>query len=174
MASNPLETTLRPFRISDAEDLLKYAGDEEAIRFTRLNTMTSKEEAISYIQNFCIPHPYCRSICINGDRCIGYVSVKPAESEYRCRAQLAYGIAREYWGQGITARAAKMAISEGFREFPDLVRLQSFVEVENKASQRELEKTGFQKEGVMRKYRINRGQIKDMVLFSLLSTDTIP
>lgn len=174
MASNSLEITLRPFGISDAEDFFKYGGDEEATRFTRLKTMTSKEEAISYIQNFCIPHPYCRSICINGDRCIGYILIKPEEGEDRFRAHITYGIAREYWGQGIATRAAKMAVSEGFREFPDLVRLQTLVEVENKASQRVLEKIGFQKEGVMRKYGFNKGQIKDVFMFSLLSTDPIP
>lgn len=81
---------------------------------------------------------------------------------------------REFWGQGIATRAVRMAIFEGFREFPDLVRLQTFVQVENKASQKVLEKLGFQKEGVLRKYGFNRGEIKDVILYSLLSPDPIP
>uniref|UniRef100_A0A6P3Z8S0 uncharacterized protein LOC107407724 n=1 Tax=Ziziphus jujuba TaxID=326968 RepID=A0A6P3Z8S0_ZIZJJ len=173
MAKSSLEITLRPLRITDAEDFLKYAGDEEATKFTRLRTLTSKEESISYIQSYCIPHPYCRSICIN-DCCIGFVSIKPEKGEDRCRAHLGYGIAREYWNQGITTGAVKIAISQGFQAFPDLVRMKTFVELQNIASQRVLEKLGFQKEGVLRKFGYNKGAIQDLILYSLLSTDPIP
>jgi RimJ/RimL family protein N-acetyltransferase len=67
-----------------------------------------------------------------------------------------------------------MAISDGLRSFPDLVRLQARVDVENKASQRVLEKLGFLKEGVLRKYMYNKGKVIDLVVYSLLSTDPMP
>lgn len=67
-----------------------------------------------------------------------------------------------------------MAIFQWFREFPQLVRLQTFVDVENKASLRVLENRGFQKEGVLRKYGFDSGKIRDLVLYGLLSTDPIP
>ncbi len=35
---------------------------------------------------------------------------------------------------GITTRAVKMAINEGLKEFPDVIRLQALVELENKAA----------------------------------------
>ena len=149
MAMNYLEIKLRPYRTSDVDDFLMYAGNDKVTRFTRWNTFTSKEEALSYINNFCIPHPYCRSICIE-DRSIGFVIIIPREGDDKCRAEVGYALAAKYWGQGITTRAVKMAISDGFREFPDLVRMQASVEIENKASQRVLEKLGFQKEGVLR------------------------
>lgn len=173
MAVNLLEITLRPFRISDAEDFLKYAADEKVTRFTRLKTLTSKEEAASHIRNVFIPHPYFRSICIN-DRSIGCVFINPESGDDRCRAEVGYALAREYWGQGITTRAAKMVIRDGFKEFPDVVRMQAHVEVENKASQRVLEKLGFQKEGVFRKYTYNKGEIRDLAMYSLLFTDPMP
>ena len=72
------------------------------------------------------------------------------EGNDKCRAKVGCALAAKYWGQGITARALKMDISDGFRDFPDLVRRQASVEIENKASQRVLEKLGFQKEGVLR------------------------
>lgn len=171
MASNALEIfTLRPFRISDADDFLMYAGDEKVTRFTRLRTLTSKEEAISHIQNVFIPHPYFRSICIN-DRSIGCVFVKPMSGDEKCKAEVGYALAKEYWGQGIVTRATKMVICDGFKEFPDVVRMQAHVEVDNKASQRVLEKIGFQREAIFRKYTYNKGEIRDLVMFSLLSTD---
>jgi RimJ/RimL family protein N-acetyltransferase len=67
-----------------------------------------------------------------------------------------------------------MAIAQGLKEFPDVIRFQALVELENKASQRVLEKLGFLREGVLRKYSLNKGKSRDMVMYSLLSTDPIP
>ncbi|KAL5541541.1 hypothetical protein UlMin_009251 [Ulmus minor] len=169
---NCLEITLRSYRIFDVDDFLIYAGDERVTRFTRWETFTSKEEALSYIKNFCIPHPYCRSICID-DRSIGFIIIIPQDGN-TCKADLGYALAAEFWGQGIATRALKMAICDGFKEFPSLVRLQALVEAENKASQRVLEKLGFYKEGIMRKYTFNKGEVRDIVMFSFLSNDLMP
>ncbi|KAG6766129.1 hypothetical protein POTOM_030196 [Populus tomentosa] len=155
--------TLRPYKESDADDFLGYAGDDEVTRFTRWNTFSCKEEALVYIKDFCIPHPYCRSICVN-DRSIGFVFIRQESGDDKCRAELGYAIAAKYWGQGVTTRALKMAISDGLRSFPDLVRLQARVDVENKASQRVLEKLGFLKEGVLRKYMYLKARLLACIL----------
>lgn len=170
METDLSKITLRPYKISDADDFLMYGGDDRVTRFTRWNTFTSKEESLAYINDYCIPHPYCRSIC-TADRSIGFIIVVPGSGDGRCRANVGYALAAEYWGQGITARAVKMAIAEGLKEFPEVVRFQALVELENKASQRVLEKLGFLREGVMRKYIFNKGKNRDTVMYSLLSTD---
>jgi RimJ/RimL family protein N-acetyltransferase len=170
---NLSKITLRPYKISDVDDFLLYGGNEKVTRFTRWNTFTTKQEAVSYIRDYCIPHPYCRSICID-DRSIGFVIIMPRSGDDRCRVDVGYALAAEYWGHGITTRAVKMAISDGLKEFPDVVRLQALVELENKASQRVLDKLGFLKEGVLRKYSFNKGDTRDMVIYSLLSTDFMP
>ena len=67
-----------------------------------------------------------------------------------------------------------MAVSRAFQEFPDVERIEGTVDVNNKASQRVLEKAGFLKEGVLRKYLfINGGRTIDVAMYSLLSTDPI-
>nr|CAN76024.1 hypothetical protein VITISV_027073 [Vitis vinifera] len=142
--------TLRPFRVSDVDDFILWAGDDQVTRNIRWKTITSKEEALTFIKEVCIPHPWRRSICID-DRSIGFVSVYRWSGNEICKADIAYGIAAKYWGQGITTKAVKMAVLEVFKDFPDLVRLQAFAAVENKASQRVLEKAGFTKEGLLRK-----------------------
>lgn len=85
---------------------------------------------------------------------------------------MGYAIAVEYWGQGITTRAVKMAIPMIFGEFPEVVRVQAFTAVDNTASQRVLEKAGFSREGMLRKYLYLKGNVLDVVVFSLLSTDS--
>ena len=58
-----------------------------------------------------------------------------------------------------------------FSEWPHLERLEARVLVENVGSQRVLEKAGFQREGVLRKYMTLKGKIRDLMMFSLLSAD---
>ncbi|KAM1649356.1 hypothetical protein ACFX2K_010634 [Malus domestica] len=153
---------LRPFRLSDADDVLSFGGDDQVTRVLRgFKTLTTEDEALNFIKNVCIPHPWRRSICID-DRSIGFVTMFPGSGDDRHKADMGYALAARYWGQGITAKAVRIALSQVFKDYPDLVRLQSFVAVENKVSQRVLEKVGFQREGVLRKYLYLKGDIKDM------------
>ncbi|XP_075508099.1 LOW QUALITY PROTEIN: uncharacterized protein LOC142544986 [Primulina tabacum] len=165
---DPSRITLRPFTPDDADDLLSWAGDDRVTRNLTWDTLTSKEEAITFIQQVCIPHPWRRCICID-NRSIGFVSVWPGSQDQRCRGDIGYAIGFEYWGQGIATIAVKMAIPQVLKTFPEIVRLQAFVKVENKASQRVLEKAGFTKEGLLRKYMYLKGNILDLFLFSILS-----
>ncbi|CAN1195890.1 Uncharacterized N-acetyltransferase YoaA [Linum perenne] len=168
----PSRITLRPFKLSDVDDFLKYASDDRVTRYMRWNSMTSREEALTHLETVAIPHPWRRSICLD-DRSIGYISIFPGSGDDRSRANAAYVLGAEYWGQGIVTTAMRMALSTVFKELPEIVRLQGLVEVENRASQRVLEKVGFMKEGLLRKYGYNKGEIRDLFVYSFLSTDEI-
>ena len=67
-----------------------------------------------------------------------------------------------------------MTIIEGLKELLDVVRFQGLVELENKGSQRVLDKVGFLKECVLRKYSFNKGETRDMVMYNILSIDFMP
>ncbi|XP_011026785.1 PREDICTED: uncharacterized protein LOC105127253 [Populus euphratica] len=164
--------SLRPFKLSDVDDFLKWASDDRVTRYLRWNSITSREEALAHLEKVVIPHPWRRSICLD-DRSIGYISIFPESNDDRCRANFGYALAAEYWGQGIATIASKMAVSSVFQDLPYLVRLQALVEVENRSSQRVLEKTGFVKEGLLRKYGYCKGEIRDMLVYSFLSTDLV-
>ncbi|KAL8485158.1 hypothetical protein ACS0TY_027453 [Phlomoides rotata] len=111
-----------------------------------------------------------RAICL-GSRVVGTISVSPDSGDPRCRAELGYVVAYEHWGKGIATQAVKMVANVIFDEWPHLQRLEAFVDVDNEGSQRVLEKSGFVREGVLRKYVIVKGKCRDMMVFSLLSTD---
>ncbi|PQM33634.1 uncharacterized protein Pyn_33988 [Prunus yedoensis var. nudiflora] len=164
--------SLRPFKLSDADDFLKWASDDKVTRYLRWNSISSREEALAYIEKFAIPHPWRQSICLD-DQSIGYVSVKPEQGDDTCRAHVSYVVSAEYWGQGIATEALRMAMCRVFKELSGLVRIEALVEVENKGSQRVLEKVGFLKEGLLRKYGYCKGEIRDMFIYSFLSTDKI-
>ncbi|XP_052193390.1 uncharacterized protein LOC127801907 [Diospyros lotus] len=167
---SPAAITLRPFRLADVDDFVSWAGDDRVIRWLQWTTITSKEEALAFIKNVCIPHPWRRSICVH-DRNVGFVSIFPGSGDDRCRADIGYAVAVEQWGRGIATEAVKMAVSQAFQDLPDLVRLQAFVDVENRASKRVLEKAGFLREGHLRKYSYHRGDLKDVLVYSILPKD---
>ncbi|KAH6808898.1 Acyl-CoA N-acyltransferases superfamily protein [Perilla frutescens var. frutescens] len=168
----PSRISLRPFKPSDADDFLAWASDDKVTRYLRWKTITSIEEASTYIQQVAIPHPWRHSICLDG-RSIGYISVRPESGEDRHRAHMGYAVGSEHWGLGIVTAALKMAIPSVFEAFPFVVRLEALVEEENVGSQRVLEKVGFVKEGFLRKYGFNKGEIRDMLMYSLLRSDQI-
>ncbi|GFP84046.1 putative ribosomal-protein-alanine acetyltransferase [Phtheirospermum japonicum] len=117
-----------------------------------------------------MPHPWYRAICVD-NRAVGSISVTPNSSNDRCRAELGYVLAYEHWGKGIATNAVKFVVSSIFQEWPYLERLEAYVDVSNKGSQRVLEKAGFLKEGILRKYKVVKGICRDTVVFSFVSSD---
>ncbi|OAY55740.1 uncharacterized N-acetyltransferase p20 [Manihot esculenta] len=164
--------SFRPLDVSDVDDFMVWASDERVTHFCSFNPYTSKEDGINYIKNTVIPHPWLRAICLN-NRPIGAISVTKNSGNDVCRGELGYVLAARYWGKGIATKAVKMVAKTIFSERPELERLEALVDVENVGSQRVLEKAGFTREGVLRKYFIRKGRSRDMVMFSLLSTDPV-
>ncbi|KAJ4968631.1 hypothetical protein NE237_015332 [Protea cynaroides] len=164
--------SLRPLELSDLEDFMVWTSDELISRFCFWDSYSSREIGLRYIKEIVIPHPWYRAICLE-NRPIGAISVLPGSGIDNCRGELGYVLASKYWGKGIVTQAVKLVVSMIFKEWPDMVRLEALVDVENPGSQRVLEKVGFQKEGVLRKYLIQKGRILDMVMYSFLSTDPI-
>ncbi|RWR85374.1 Acetyltransf_3 domain-containing protein [Cinnamomum micranthum f. kanehirae] len=168
----PERLSLRPFERSDADDLMMFMGDDRVARFCRFDTLTCREDGVKYLEEVAMPHPWYRAICLEG-RAVGYIYVKMGTEENHCRGEIGYALAFKYWGQGIATLAVKMVMSSVFREFPHLVRLEALVDVENKGSQRVLDKCGFLREGLLRKYCFLKGKTMDVFIYSVLSTDPI-
>ncbi|XP_027120850.1 uncharacterized protein [Coffea arabica] len=162
---------LRLIDLSDIDDLVEWVMDEKVSKFCSWDYFPSKEAAVNYVANVIIPHPWLRAICLK-DKPVGSISVTPFQGNAQCRGEIGYVLASKYWGKGIATKAVKLVASTIFVEWPHLERLEALVDVANVGSQRVLEKVGFSKEGVLRKYCLLKGKPRDMVMFSLLSTDS--
>ncbi|KAG9451969.1 hypothetical protein H6P81_004873 [Aristolochia fimbriata] len=167
------EITLRKFDLSDIDDFMVWATDDLVSRFCSWDTYTSREAGLAYLRNTVLPHPWLRAICID-DRPVGAISLIPGAGSDACRAELGYVLASGCWGKGIGTRAVKMVVSRVFDEWSHLERVEALVDVGNYGSQRVLEKAGFTREGVLRKYSMLKGRMRDMVMYSFLSTDSVP
>ena len=82
--------------------------------------------------------------------------------------ELGYSLAEEYWGRGLMTEAAKQVIVYGF-EYIGLDVMMIRTGEENLASQRIIEKCGFQYEGTLRRiYRIYDGTVKPVRCYTML------
>ncbi|PRQ38588.1 putative ribosomal-protein-alanine N-acetyltransferase [Rosa chinensis] len=162
--------SLRPLALSDIDDFMVWATDEKVTRFCTWEPYTSKEDGIKFIKEQVLPHPWFRAICLD-NKPIGAISVSSKSGNDRCRGELGYVLGSKYWGEGIATQAVKMVADTIFKEWTHLERLEALVDVNNVRSQRVLEKAGFLKEGVLRKYKVLKGRTWDRVMYSLLSTD---
>jgi RimJ/RimL family protein N-acetyltransferase len=82
-------------------------------------------------------------------------------------AEVAYDIAPSHWGRGIAAAACRSACLWGFETY-GWHRIQATTVLSNLASQRVLDKVGFKREGLLRNFRLVRGQPADYWMYSLL------
>jgi ribosomal-protein-alanine N-acetyltransferase len=90
-----------------------------------------------------------------------------ALSRYQGWAELAYDLARPYWGRGFIAQAVGACLDWAFEQ-PDFNRVHAFVMVGNERSERVLERARFTREGRLRAFRMCRGQPRDYCVFSIL------
>ena len=82
-------------------------------------------------------------------------------------AELAYELARPYWGHGFIAQAVDACLRWAFEQ-PGFNRVHAFVMVGNRRSERVLERARFTREGCLRAYRQCRGGPRDFSVFSIL------
>uniref|UniRef100_A0ACD5XD36 Uncharacterized protein n=1 Tax=Avena sativa TaxID=4498 RepID=A0ACD5XD36_AVESA len=167
-----VEVTLRRFTLAYVDAMMAWASDPLAAAPCRWEPYASTEPLLAYLRDAVLPHPWFRAICLAGeDRPVGAISVSPTEDG--CRAELGYVLARAHWGKGVATAAVRRALETVFGDVEGLLRVEALVDVPNVASQRVLEKAGFTREAVLRSYCVLKGRVKDMVIHSFISTDTV-
>ena len=159
--------TLRPFKVSDADDFLAWAGDDAVTRYCRWSTYADRDAAAEFLRRVIESHPWYRAICVAGEP-VGSIYVMPGSGKDERRGEIGYAMKAEQWGKGIATEAVKLAVSSAWAELKGLERVEGLVFEENKASQRVLEKAGFEREGVLRKYFFVKGRSRDIVVYSVV------
>ncbi len=69
--------------------------------------------------------------------------------------------------KGVGTKVCKMIVKYLFDNYP-CVRIESDTDIDNIAAQKVLEKVGFEKEGVLRKYRFHHGKWRDSAIYSIV------
>jgi RimJ/RimL family protein N-acetyltransferase len=82
-------------------------------------------------------------------------------------AEIGYLVAPAARGRGVAGRAIGLTSSWGLEEL-GLQRIEAWIDVENVASQRVVERVGYRREGVRRSSAFKEGVRVDMAIYSLL------
>jgi RimJ/RimL family protein N-acetyltransferase len=83
--------------------------------------------------------------------------------------EVGYWLFHEARGRGVATRAVQAATDHAFAN--GVYRMEAHVRLGHKASERVLERLGFEREGVKRRYLRHDGERVDATLFSLLAPD---
>ena len=172
MSIDESRVTLRAFHEEDLPEFLEWATDDEVTKWVTWNSYTSEEDALNYLKNVAIPHPWTRAICVDG-KAAGSIHVERGRGFDCCRGVLGYCLARKYWGMGVVTIAVEKMVAMAFQGL-DIARVEALVDHSNGASRRVLEKAGFKLEGTMYKYLLVKGTLVDCFLFATYAPESSP
>ena len=148
-------------------------ANPEAMRFWNHPVHTKRIETERAVRRFidCTPSYYRCWAVADGktDRCIGMVNYHDGRIRNK-RAAIGYIIDPALHQKGIATEAVSAMLDFCFGEL-DLHRVQAFIQPDNTASRKLVEKLGFRSEGILRdNLRVGEAW-HDEMLFALLEPD---
>ena len=166
-------TLLRPWRDSDAAAVTAACQDPEIARWTRVPDNYGESDARAFLLYRYdsvltgVAAPF--AVVSADDRLLGSVALIGIEWPH-LRGEVGYWLAREARGQGHATRAVRLICGWGFDAL-GLERIVLQAAIENLASQRVAERSGFTREAVLRAYFAGKRGQEDMAAFGLLADE---
>lgn len=160
---------VRDWRVSDKASLVRVANNRNVWRnLTHRfpHPYTEADADFWFAQLGRMPHPTHWAIEVGGEA-VGGIGAELGEGVYVKSGRFGYWLGEPYWGRGIMTAAVRATSNHLFGNF-DVVRLEAPVFAWNPASMRVLEKSGFVREGVLRRSVLKDGQLIDKVLYARL------
>lgn len=160
---------LRPWALSDVDDVFAYAQDPEWSRFLRLLPRPyRRSDAEQFVaRQLLLDRSVHTAWAIEREgSVIGGTGLR-IKPEHRL-AELGYSIAKAQWNRGYCSEAARAVIDAAFRALPELNRVHARADRRNEASQRVMEKVGMTREGLFRMSRVERGEVFDEVWYAII------
>src|SRR5690554_2246609 len=168
---------LRPLVTDDSDSLLKIFSDAEVMRYWNTAPWATIQDAIDFInesndsmqrQESLILGVYLKSTGELAGKCMLFSYDKESK-----RAEIGFGLGRDYWGKGYIGEAGEALIQYGFSSL-GLRRIEAEIDPENESSAKALEKLRFSQEGLLRqRWEIN-GVVSDSALYGRLESDDSP
>jgi RimJ/RimL family protein N-acetyltransferase len=162
---------LRPLTDKDVDAIFEYCSDPEVSKFTTWQCHKSKEDSAVLIEyargNYKrgLSEPYGVAQKNNPEKIIGTIGWFWNTQSQRS-IEIAYALARSFWGQGLTVEAATALIDAALRSH-DIHKISSRCILENTASRRVMEKLGMRLEGTLRQSMYVKGRFVDITHLSM-------
>lgn len=165
---------LRPLASEDCRDVYAYASDPAVARYVTWDAHRSLADAEAFVETVIKDYQQGEAapwglVCKADGRLVGTGGVMDWQPQYG-RIELAYALARPYWGQGLMTEAVRAILEFGFKVL-GVNRIQAYCMVENEGSARVMEKCGMIREGYLRQYTRIKGIYRDLFLYAILRAD---
>lgn len=150
-----------------------YFGALEPSRVRGFFTEAYQKYALKYERNAFLSESAARFYLFAKDddkKIIGTVSLRDIRKEDFCSATLGYKMLPDFTGKGFCTEAVSRICDASMRE-NRLHRISAYVQTDNQASVRVLEKSGFLREGIVKDYVRLRGKWHDYYLYGRIAAD---
>lgn len=166
---------IRPVEEADAADLFAVYKDPRVLHGSlAMRPFTSLDEMLSSIKNYFmayhrrgVPQAMVMELKTTG-MVIGIIDFHSVSDGI---GELGYLLHHAYWKQGYMKEAVAAMVYLGFRHI-GFYRIEAWVDPGNIGSCKALTANGFQKEGILRKYKmLNDGKYHDLAVYSILQEE---
>ena len=159
---NPPETLkterlrLRKAKLSDAEAIFRqYAQDTEVTRYVSWRAHGSLDETVEYVRMCLLAWDVGKAYHwvieqAEDKQVIGMIIARVNGEKW----ELGFVLARAHWGKGYMTEALKELIAWALRQ-KDIYRVWAVCDIDNAASARVMEKSGMQREGILRRWSLH-------------------
>jgi len=162
--------TLRPYKIADAKDIYElYARDKEVTRYLTWHPHNNIQDTQTFVQGrieaWDRGNDFTWAILADDDKLVGGIGLRICSF----KADFGYVIGRPFWNNGYATEALRIIIA-GARQSPQVQRVWGVCDIDNIASARVMEKSGMQKEGILKKWIIHpqiSGIPRDCLCYSI-------
>lgn len=165
---------LRPLVPDDVQAVFEACQDPDIGRWTTVPQPYRLEDAETFIAETITAwragrEPTFALVDRRTDRLVGCIGLRGAG--HAC--EIGYWTAPEGRGRGLTTEAVTL-LSRWALDTLGFERISLLVYVGNDASARVAEKAGYTREGILRRYAIQRGRARDCIVHSLIQGDPLP
>jgi [ribosomal protein S5]-alanine N-acetyltransferase len=166
---------LRDFRADDFDDVHAYACDPQVVQFMPWgpNTEADTQEFLKRAEASAAVQPrleYGLTMELSAEaRVVGSIALHPVDLP-NLTMMTGYCLRRDLWGRGLVLEAARALLDAAFSQL-GLHRIFATCDVRNTGSWRVMEKLGMQREGLLRKDRMVRGEWRDTYVYAVLAEE---
>lgn len=164
--------TLRPWGHDDVPALVAACQDGEIPRWTNVPYPYDERAARDFLASSAGEMQEGRAVHFavvdpETDAVRGSIAIMRLD-QVDSRGEVGYWIAATARGQGLATRALELLSAWAFETLA-LARLELLTQPRNEPSQRVAEHAGYQREGLLRSYREQKGERVDLLMYSRLA-----
>jgi RimJ/RimL family protein N-acetyltransferase len=170
-----LKCSVRTWRFSDADALVKYANNYRiwANLRDRFPHPYTKRDAVGFLRTVSGQKPETVFAIAVNDEAVGSIGFVLQSDVERVSAEIGYWLGEPFWGRGIATEALS-AITRYAIERHQLTRIFALPFAANRASCRVLEKAGYCLEAHLRRSAIKEGVVLDQCQYAYIADPGVP